>query len=108
MDEGFVFEETKQETTPSALCANCGLVHPPRRFIAPGDGVQSMTECVVKQRQVMAHLLKQIGEPGICKGCNAAIVWVTHKNGKKTPYTLEGQSHFADCPAAKEFGDAKV
>lgn len=40
---------------------------------------------------------------GECKKCKAIIYFVTHKNGKQAPYTLEGSNHFADCPAAKDF-----
>ena len=49
------------------------------------------------------RLFKNIADPGICRGCGAAIFWVTHKNGRKTPYTASGLNHFIDCPKAKEF-----
>lgn len=51
----------------------------------------------------IALLLKQIGDPGKCRGCGADIWWVTHKNGKKAPYTAAGLNHFADCSAANKF-----
>ncbi len=54
-------------------------------------------------RSNMERLLKQIGEPGTCKGCGAAIYWVQHRNRKRAPYTASGLSHFADCPAASKF-----
>lgn len=52
-------------------------------------------------------LLQNIGDVGACRGCQAAIYWVTHKNGKKTPYTPAGINHFIDCPARAQFGKAK-
>jgi hypothetical protein len=74
-----------------ALCQFCKLPH---------DGE---TGCAAAQHNVMAALLKQIGQPGECSGCHAPIVWVRHKNGKQTPYTLEGLNHFIDCPKRGQF-----
>ncbi len=51
----------------------------------------------------MTALLNAIGDPGECRACNRKLFWVTHRNGKKTPYTPEGLNHFVDCPAAKDF-----
>lgn len=51
-------------------------------------------------------LLKNIGDPGTCRGCQAPIHWVRHKNGKVVPYTTDGLNHFIDCPAAKNFKKA--
>lgn len=51
----------------------------------------------------IAHLLDQVGQRSQCMGCNAPIMWVTHRNGKKTPYTLEGLNHFIDCKQASMF-----
>ncbi len=48
-------------------------------------------------------LLKNIGDPGQCRGCQAPIWWVTHRNGRKTPYDADGTNHFITCPAAKDF-----
>lgn len=48
-------------------------------------------------------LLRQVGEPGTCRGCAAPIYWVVHLNGKRAPYTPEGLNHFADCPAQAQF-----
>lgn len=59
-------------------------------------------------RKNIIALLNNIGDAGHCRGCSAAIYWVTHKNGKKTPYTLEGLNHFADCPAAARFKKPEV
>lgn len=62
-----------------------------------------MNESENKIRSNVIHLLNQIGDESRCKKCNMTIYWVTHKNGKKTPYTSEGLNHFVDCPFAREF-----
>ena len=51
----------------------------------------------------LKHLLAQIGEPGHCRGCGHKILWVIHRNGKRTPYTEQGLNHFIDCPARDLF-----
>ena len=43
------------------------------------------------------------GEPGKCRGCGAAIVWVKTAKGKNMPVDADGQSHFATCPKAQDF-----
>lgn len=59
---------------------------------------------IVQLKVNIGQLLRQVGDPGTCKGCQAPIFWVTHKrNLKPTPYTPEGLNHFADCPAAARF-----
>lgn len=54
------------------------------------------------QKNVTA-LLRNVGDAGTCRGCGAPIYWITHKNGKKAPYTGTGLNHFADCPKSKDF-----
>jgi len=51
----------------------------------------------------MAHLLNQVGTPGVCTGCGTQIIWVIHRNAKKVPYTAQGFNHFINCPRAKRF-----
>lgn len=51
----------------------------------------------------LEHLLRQVGEPGHCRGCGAPVYWVTHRNQKRVPYTMAGLNHFADCKAADRF-----
>ncbi len=64
-----------------------------------------MASCVDAQSSAMQVLLGHIaGLPVPCRGCQAPIYWVTHKNGKRTPYTPAGLNHFIDCPAAAQFG----
>lgn len=55
----------------------------------------------------MAHLLDQVGTPGVCNGCGTRIYWVVHRNGKKVPYTPQGFNHFINCPRAKKFRNPK-
>lgn len=62
-----------------------------------------MSENVNQLRQNLTNILNQVGDPGTCKGCGAALYWVKHKNGKKVPYTESGLNHFVDCPAADRF-----
>lgn len=76
------------------LCERCGH---------PGDHDPSCGECVSAQGKAMAEMLKNIGDPGVCRGCGAQIFWVRHKNGKITPYERSGLNHFAVCPKWKEF-----
>ncbi len=76
------------------ICENCNL---------PNDTAH-LHDCYGAQSAAMRTLLTNIGDPGKCRGCSAEIFWVTHKNGKKTPYTPAGLNHFVDCPAAKQFG----
>lgn len=59
------------------------------------------------QRQAVEPLLKQIADIRPCSRCQQPIAWVTHKNGKKAPYTNWGHTHFADCPNADEFRKEK-
>ena len=56
-----------------------------------------------EQCKRMAALLKNVGAPGRCKGCGAAITWVRHNSGHNTPYDIDGLNHFASCPEAAQF-----
>jgi hypothetical protein len=60
-------------------------------------------ECCPGYEKAMADLLKNIGDRGVCRGCAASIFWVTHRNGKKTPYDPSGLNHFISCVKAKDF-----
>lgn len=75
------------------ICENCNLP----------NNTAHLHDCCEAQSAAMKALLTNIGDPGKCRGCQADIFWVTHKNGKKTPYTPAGLNHFIDCPAAKQF-----
>jgi hypothetical protein len=60
-----------------------------------------MTEQEWKDRVVA--LLNLMGEAKPCRDCNRPIWFVKTRAGKWNPIADEGVSHFADCPAAKEF-----
>lgn len=63
--------------------------------------------CLPAMEKAMTALLKNVGQLGTCRGCNAPVVWVRHANNKPTPYTTEGLNHFVNCPKAGEFGKGK-
>jgi hypothetical protein len=71
-----------------------------RRIVAEEPDLQKLLD---EQRQRTAALLKQIGQPGRCKGCGAGITWVLHNSGHNTPYDIDGLNHFASCPEAAQF-----
>ncbi len=73
------------------LCPICKLVHEPT------------SPCTVSLQSVITMLLKNVGEPGHCKGCREPIFWVVHRNGKKTPYDPAGLNHFVSCAQAAQF-----
>lgn len=50
-----------------------------------------------------ASLVKNMGEPGSCRACRSAIFWLTHRNGRRTPYDPDGTNHFITCPEAESF-----
>jgi hypothetical protein len=52
---------------------------------------------------LLDRLLKAVGEPAVCRGCGASILWVTHRNAVHAPYNPDGLNHFATCPKAKAF-----
>jgi len=62
----------------------------------------------LNQKNSITNILKNVGELGPCKGCQAQIYWVIHrKSGARTPYSENGQNHFIDCPAASNFRKPK-
>lgn len=89
------------------ICQNCKLPHAPapdEEGLSPGEfGWAQAQECIDAQKLAMRALLANIGDAGICRGCQAPIAWVTHRNGKKTPYTPAGIVHFIDCPERAQF-----
>lgn len=86
-------------------CGICRLVHPP----GPTLYEEAIEHCMAAQREAMRKLLKLIaGAPVKCGGCPAMVYWVTHKNGKRTPYTAAGLNHFLTCPEAERFRRGKT
>lgn len=86
------------------ICSDCHLVHPP----AEADLNQTMANlrgCLIAQGGAMLWLLDHVGKKASCDGpnCGRTIYWVTHTNGRKTPYTAAGLNHFVDCPDRDRF-----
>ena len=81
---GVILDDDK---LPANYCRTCYLVHPP------------MTTCLEASAANILALLGRIGKQAVCAGCTRPIFWVTHTNGKRTPYTESGLNHFIDCPA---------
>lgn len=88
------------------VCEHCHLAH--------GPGVESLDEtmevaqlklCMSGQATAMRLLLEHVGKKATCDGpnCGRPIFWVTHTNGRKTPYTEAGLNHFVDCPDRDRF-----
>lgn len=82
----------------------------------------SGTDLIIKEAQAdllgeivglkvrIEQLLKQLGDPGRCRGCAAKIYWVVSKRsktGRPSPYDPDGISHFATCPQAAAFRTKK-
>lgn len=38
--------------------------------------------------------------PARCRSCDARVLWLESKNGKRSPFDPDGISHFATCPQA--------
>lgn len=55
----------------------------------------------------LKKMLVIIGRPGICKGCQANVYWVSTRRDALLPYTVDGLPHFADCPKASKFRKKK-
>ncbi len=92
------------------ICDNCKLIHapaPPLEGRLEDDYLEReaamLRACFDAQRTAMRQLLDNVGDPGACRGCRVPIYWITHRNGKKTPYTHAGLNHFIDCPERKQF-----
>lgn len=103
------------------ICAVCFLTHSAdmRTRIAPEsiakieasgvDGALQACICLAATQTAMRRLLELVAGASVkCRGCEALVYWVTHKNGKRTPYTAAGLNHFIDCPAAAQFGKGRT
>lgn len=73
------------------------------RFV-PDDKRAERKDSAAYVNECIAWLLKHLGQPKKCNGCNAPIVWIRHIRGAKlTPYNPSGLNHFATCPARDRF-----
>lgn len=85
------------------LCKRCG--YPESEQLGPH---QTYLDCFAAIDFNISKLLEAIaGVPGSCRGCREPVFWVTHKNGKKTPYNARGFNHFIDCTARDQFKTKK-
>lgn len=72
----------------------------------PAEEPASSAEIVLRAN--VERLLRNIGgDPVKCKLCPAPIVFVVHRNGRKTPYDLDGTNHFITCPFRDRFKTAR-
>ena len=69
--------------------------------------VEEKTGNVALLQSNIAILLRNIGDLGKCRGCDAEIWWVKHKSGKAAPYQSDGAIHFTSCPQANRFRRGK-
>lgn len=60
-----------------------------------------------RQAKTVAALVKNMGDPGVCKGCGAEIWWMIHRNGKRAPYDPNGVNHFVTCVDREQFRKEK-
>lgn len=94
------------ETT---ICEHCHLAHPAPTPADNGDPLMDdlyqLRACCTVQATAMRLLISHVGKKATCDGptCGRTIYWVTHTNGKRTPYTEAGLCHFIDCPDRDRF-----
>jgi len=96
---------------PRETCQRCNLAHAPGPEAGSIDFEASPeahefpggASCIEAQALAMRTLLERCFQPDTCRGCQAPIFWVLHRNGKRVPYTPAGLNHFIDCPEAAKF-----
>jgi hypothetical protein len=96
------------------ICEDCRLAHPPAEI---PDGLTDPMEkrylqaeaCVSAQVVAMRLLVNHAGKKASCDGptCGRTIYWITHTNGKRTPYDESGLNHFVSCPDSDRFKRAR-
>jgi hypothetical protein len=92
----------------TTICDTCHLAHEPSTVDEFNPTNESRIRvCLSTQAAAMKTLLELIGDQGTCRGCQAPIYWVTHRNGKKAPYDSSGLNHFVSCPERAQFGKKK-
>jgi hypothetical protein len=77
----------------------CDLCHLPH---------EGGTGCRAAMEKAMTDLLNNVGTKGFCRGCQAPVYWVTHKNKKPTPYDTSGLNHFVSCDKREQFRKEKA
>ena len=67
------------------------------------ENTDPAAERIDKLERAIRAILRAIGDPGTCRGCNAPITWIRHKNDRAVPYDADGTNHFVTCPEAARF-----
>ena len=67
--------------------------------VSPHDA-RALVNCYITWRDRVRAFLKVLSNEAKCRSCGATIYWVMTKNNKRAPYSVDGISHFADCPNA--------
>ena len=65
-----------------------------------------MSDIEATQKNIRT-MLNRIGNYTKCPACQTEMWWVTHKNGKKAPYTVTAVVHFNECKVAEGFGQSQ-
>lgn len=81
------------------ICRSCQLPHDEPTESSAGP-------CVAAQADAIKKLMSLVGEPGICRGCQAPIYWLRYRLGAMVPYTSSGLNHFVNCPERARFRKA--
>ena len=87
-------------------CQQCGSEFhglAPCPMLGSVPPVITMSVPVPSLKERLHSLINNVAsESTLCKGCAQRIVFITHRNGKKTPYDAEGETvgvnHFITCP----------
>jgi hypothetical protein len=67
-------------------------------------GLRNDSENQMTERKAVTLDIPPNADRGACRSCGEPIAWVITKSGKKMPVELATkESHFARCPAAKEW-----
>ena len=53
--------------------------------------------------KVVAQLAEMGIDVGVCRNCNEPIIFLKTTKGKWQPVNMYLESHFSDCPGAREF-----
>lgn len=60
------------------------------------------------ERKPVTFEIPADADRGTCRSCHEPIAWVMMASGKKNPIELAtNESHFARCPQAKKWREAK-
>jgi hypothetical protein len=57
--------------------------------------------------KAVATLVHSAGRQDVCKRCRAMVYWITHRNGRPSPYNVDGTRHLANCQTSKPLNKVK-